>query len=79
MLDEGVRRMIAAGIDPALVLTAGTETPARAIRAADLGRLRAGAHADLVWWDEAWQPRRVWVRGEEVATGLAQNSFLSGG
>ncbi len=66
VLDEGVRRMIAAGIDPAQVLTAATETPARAIRSTDLGRLSPGAHADLVWWDEAWQPRRIWVSGKEV-------------
>ena len=65
VLDEGIRRMIAAGIDPALVLTAATETPARAIRSADRGRLSAGAHADLVWWDEGWRPRRIWIGGQE--------------
>ncbi len=67
VLDEGMRRMIAAGLDPALVLTAATETAARAMRRDDLGRLAAGALADLVWWDEAWHPRRVWIGGREVA------------
>lgn len=69
VLDQGVRRMIAAGIDPALVLTAATETPARAIQRTDLGRLAVGAQADLVWWDDAWNPQRVWVCGQEVAQG----------
>jgi N-acetylglucosamine-6-phosphate deacetylase len=67
VLDEGLRRMIAAGLPPALVLTAATATAARAVRRDDLGRLAAGALADLVWWDEAWRPRRVWVGGREVA------------
>ncbi|MBV9758278.1 MAG: N-acetylglucosamine-6-phosphate deacetylase [Alphaproteobacteria bacterium] len=67
LLDEGVRRMIAAGIDPAQVLTAATETPARAIGRDDVGVLAAGAQADLVWWDDAFRPRRVWLGGQEVA------------
>jgi N-acetylglucosamine-6-phosphate deacetylase len=66
VLDEGVRRMIGAGIDPASVLRAATENAARAIGRDDLGRIGPGSVADLVWWDEAWQPRRVWVAGREV-------------
>lgn len=66
VLDEGVRRMIRAGIDPARVLTAATGTAADAIGRQDLGRLAPGALADLVWWDDAFQPRRVWLGGLEV-------------
>jgi N-acetylglucosamine-6-phosphate deacetylase len=66
VLDEGVRRMISAGIDPAAVLSACTATPARAIARPDLGILRAGALADLVWWDDDYRPRRVWIDGREV-------------
>ncbi len=66
VLDEGVRRMIAAGIAPAAVLRAATEAPAATLGRADLGRIAPGALADLVWWDEEWVPRRVWVGGEEV-------------
>jgi N-acetylglucosamine-6-phosphate deacetylase len=69
LLDEGVRRMIAAGLDPALVLDAATRVPALALGRADLGRLAPGALADLVLWDEAWQPHRVWVGGVEVGDG----------
>lgn len=66
ILDEGVRRMIAAGLDPALVLTSATATPAQAIGRDDLGRLASGARADLVWWDEDWRVLRVWIGGREV-------------
>lgn len=71
VLDEGVRRMIAAGLDPAIVLASCTEVPARSIRRNDLGRLAPGALADLVWWDADWYPRRVWIGGEEVSTPAA--------
>ena len=67
VLDEGVRRMIAAGLDPATVLASCTEVAARSLRRTDVGRLAAGALADLVWWDADWQPRRVWVGGAAVA------------
>lgn len=67
VLDEGVRRMVAAGLDPAAVLSSATEVPARSLRRDDLGVLRAGALADLVWWDEHYHPRRVWLGGVEVA------------
>ena len=66
VLDEGLRRMIALGIDPAIVLHAATEAPATALGRDDLGRLQPGAHADLVWWDDDWVPRRVWIGGQEV-------------
>lgn len=69
VLDEGVRRMIAAGIAPGAVLRAATEAPAMALGRADLGRIAAGAAADLVWWDEDWRPRRVWIGGAEVPAG----------
>jgi N-acetylglucosamine-6-phosphate deacetylase len=68
VLDEGVRRMIAAGLDPAVVLASCTEVAARSLHRTDVGHLAPGAHADLVWWDEQWQPRRVWVGGVEVPT-----------
>ena len=66
VLDEGVRRMIAAGIEPATVMYAATEAAADAIRRPDLGRIAPGALADLVWWDADWMPRRVWIGGVEV-------------
>ena len=67
LLDEGVRRMIRAGVDPAAVLHAATVAPADLLGRLDLGRLAVGARADMIWWDEAWIPRRVWIGGVEVA------------
>lgn len=66
VLDEGVRRMITAGLDPAAVLASCTEVAARSLRRADVGHLAPGTLADLVWWDAQWRPQRVWVGGVEV-------------
>lgn len=67
VLDEGVRRMIAAGMDPATVVASSTEVAAASLHRSDVGRLAAGCLADLVWWDEDWYPRRVWIGGQEIA------------
>ena len=66
VLDEGVRRMIAIGVPSEAALYAATEAPARMLGRSDLGRIAPAALADLVWWDEQWRPRRVWVGGREV-------------
>ena len=71
VLDEGVRRMVVAGIDAATVLAAATEVPARSLGRDDVGHLRPGAHADLVWWGDDLVPRRVWVGGEELELRVA--------
>lgn len=76
-LDEGLRRMMAGGIEPAAALTACTETPARAIGRDDLGRLQVGALADLVWWDEFYQPQRIWIGGRELTHGGGRPLRLS--
>ena len=68
VLDEGIRRMIAAGLDPAPVLASCTEVAARSIGRHDLGTLAPGATADLVWWDTTWHPLRVWLAGVEINT-----------
>lgn len=67
VLDEGVRRMVAAGLDPAAVLASCTEVAARSLGRRDVGHLAVGATADLVWWDATWHPERVWVGGTERA------------
>jgi N-acetylglucosamine-6-phosphate deacetylase len=66
VLDEGIRRMVAAGMDPATVLASCTEVAARSINRTDVGRIAPGALADLVWWDADWYPRRVWIGGQEI-------------
>jgi N-acetylglucosamine-6-phosphate deacetylase len=66
VLDEGIRRMVAAGMDPATVLASTTEVAARSLGRTDVGHITAGAHADLVWWDTDWYPQRVWVGGQQI-------------
>ncbi|WP_295786313.1 N-acetylglucosamine-6-phosphate deacetylase [uncultured Microbacterium sp.] len=67
VLDEGVRRMIAAGLDPAAVLSACTENAARSLGRTDVGHVAEGAVADLVHWDAAWHPAEVWIGGRALA------------
>lgn len=69
LLDEGVRRMIAAGMDPAVVLSACTEVAAQSLRRTDVGHLVVDAYADLVAWDVGWNPVAVWSGGELVEVG----------
>ncbi|MFV0406359.1 MAG: N-acetylglucosamine-6-phosphate deacetylase [Propioniciclava sp.] len=76
LLDEGVRRMVAAGMDAAVILAACTEVPARSLGRTDIGHLVVGSHADLVAWDADLQPRRVWVGGQEIAAGNASSGTV---
>jgi N-acetylglucosamine-6-phosphate deacetylase len=66
VLDEAVRRMVAAGMDPATVIASSTEVAARSLGRTDIGHIAVGSHADLVWWDQDWNPQRVWIGGQEV-------------
>ncbi|GAB3000985.1 N-acetylglucosamine-6-phosphate deacetylase [Saccharothrix stipae] len=65
-LDRAVRNIVSVGVDPAAALASATIVPAEAIGEPTLGRLEAGAVADLVWWDDDLRPRKVWVDGEVV-------------
>jgi N-acetylglucosamine-6-phosphate deacetylase len=65
-LDEGVRRLIAAGIAPAAALHAATEAPARALGLTDRGRLAAGLRADMIWLDHDYRVRNVWIGGVPI-------------
>jgi N-acetylglucosamine-6-phosphate deacetylase len=62
-LDEGIRRLIAAGIAPETALSAATHRPAEALGLANLGRIAPGARADLVWWNDDFTVRQVWTSG----------------
>ncbi len=65
-LDQAVRNLVDFGRDIGEVLAAASTVPADALNRPDLGRLTAGAHADLVWWSDALRPQRTWVDGREV-------------
>ncbi len=66
-LDEGIRRLIAAGVPAEVALAAATERPAEAIRLADRGRIAVGCRADLVWWHPDFTVGRVWRGGKPGA------------
>lgn len=61
--DAAVRNVVAAGVGLAEAVRAATETPARAMGRADLGRLDIGSLADAVLLDGDLSVRRVWVGG----------------
>jgi N-acetylmuramic acid 6-phosphate etherase/N-acetylglucosamine-6-phosphate deacetylase len=63
-LDEGLRRLIAAGVAPETAFAAATQRPADALGLADRGRIAPGARADLVWWSDDFQVRQVWQAGQ---------------
>ena len=60
-LDEGIRRLIAAGVTPEVALAAATARPAEALGLADRGQLAPGARADLVWWGDDFSVLQVWT------------------
>jgi N-acetylglucosamine-6-phosphate deacetylase len=62
-LDEGVRRLIAAGIPPETALASATIRPADALGLADRGRIVPGARADLIWWGDDFTVQQVWTAG----------------
>ena len=66
-LDEGIRRLIAAGIAPHTALAAATERPASALGLPDRGRIAAGCRADLVWWNSDFTVAQVWRAGQTIA------------
>lgn len=63
-MDQAVRNLTALGHDFAEVVTCGATVPADALGRKDLGRIDAGAVADLVWWDDESHVRRTWIAGE---------------
>lgn len=65
-LDTGVRNLVEAGCDEAVVLDAATRVPAEVMGREDLGRLAPGALADMVWWGDDLSVRRTWIGGEVV-------------
>ncbi len=77
-LDEGVRRLIAAGVAPRVALAAATNRPAAALELSARGRIAPGCRADVIWWGDDFTVRQVWtgnaasapsrpVRGTEFA------------
>lgn len=66
-LDRAVANMIDIGIDTVAAIDAVTRVPADLIGRPELGRIAAGATADLVWLDDRTSARAAWVGGERVS------------
>ena len=65
-LDQAVRNAVAAGIPLAQAVRAATSLPADYLSIPDVGRLVAGARADVVVLDDDLVPTRVMQRGRWV-------------
>jgi N-acetylmuramic acid 6-phosphate etherase/N-acetylglucosamine-6-phosphate deacetylase len=66
-LDEGVRRLVRAGIAPEIALAATTSRPGRALGLTDRGVIAPGARADLVWFSDEFYPQKTWLAGQVSA------------
>jgi N-acetylglucosamine-6-phosphate deacetylase len=70
-LDDAVARAVRIGVEPAAAIEAASRVPADVLGRPDLGRIAPGAHADLVWLDDAFRARATWVGGELVHGAVA--------
>ncbi|MFD1746736.1 adenine deaminase [Rhizobium helianthi] len=72
-LDDVVRRLVRYGLKPEWALQAATINAARRLGRPDLGVIAPGRRADLVLFEDlsAFEARRVFVSGREVAAGGA--------
>ena len=63
-MDAAVANLVSAGVGLATAVAAATRIPADLIGRPDLGRIEAGAAADLVWLDDDLRTRATWIGGE---------------
>ena len=70
-MDSAVANMVATGVGLADAVAAATRIPADLIGRGDLGRIAAGAAADLTWLGDDLRTRATWVAGR-----LAYGSHL---
>jgi N-acetylglucosamine-6-phosphate deacetylase len=67
-MDVAIGNTVACGVSLPAAVAAATRIPADLIGRPDLGRLAAGAAADLVWLGPDLRTRATWVAGELVYT-----------
>jgi len=65
-MDQAVGNAVAVGLGLPEAVAAATRIPADLIGRPDLGRLAAGAAADLAWLGDDLRARATWVGGEQV-------------
>ncbi len=73
-LDLAIANMVGLGIDVLTAVDAATRVPAGTIGRPDLGRIAAGAAADLVWLGDDLRTRATWVAGECAYRGSLEMS-----
>lgn len=67
-MDAAFRRAVTeCGFTPSDAVLAASVTPARMLGRSDIGALRVGGRADMVWLDDDFMLRQVWQRGRAVA------------
>jgi N-acetylglucosamine-6-phosphate deacetylase len=65
-MDSAVANMVAVGVGLADSVAAATRIPADLLGRADLGRIGAGAAADLTWLSDDLRARATWIGGRQV-------------
>jgi N-acetylglucosamine-6-phosphate deacetylase len=65
-MDRAVANAVAVGLELSAAVAAASRIPADLIGRPDLGRLAAGAAADLAWLGDDLRTEATWVRGTQV-------------
>jgi N-acetylglucosamine-6-phosphate deacetylase len=65
-MDSAVANMVAVGIGLPEAVAAATRIPADLLGRRDLGRIAAGAAADLTWLSDNLRARATWIAGQQV-------------
>jgi N-acetylglucosamine-6-phosphate deacetylase len=76
-LDVAIANAVRSGVSLAAAVAAATRIPANLIGRPELGRLSAGAAADLVWLSPELRTRAAWIAGRLVYTDDAAATLAS--
>jgi N-acetylglucosamine-6-phosphate deacetylase len=76
-MDTAVANAVSCGVPLADAVAAATAIPAGLIGRPDLGRIRAGAAADLVWLSPELRTRATWIAGQLVYTDGAAGTLAA--
>jgi N-acetylglucosamine-6-phosphate deacetylase len=76
-MDRAVANAVPAGLSLPAAVAAATRIPADLIGRPDLGRLRPGAAADLVWLSPELRTRATWIAGRLVYTDGAAGTLAA--
>ncbi len=76
-MDVAIANAVRSGVPIAAAVAAATRIPADLIGRPDLGRIAAGAAADLVWLGPDLRTRATWIAGRLVYTDGAAATLAS--